>query len=317
ALVSNSGGLLGETDPQGRLTLMLPPGQALRLTAETADGRRAALAVAAAKPGEPTLPVDAPLRLRLGKPPERSAGRVLDRQDRRPLVGAFVWPSEDPGAFVRTDGTGTYALSLLARRKVRAAAAGHQTAPEAALAGREGPAFLLVPTSGAVGTVVDEAGRPVAGAEVTARPDRTKSVFGASLGRARSQADGRFILRRLTPGFDFLLRATHPGFAPAELDLPALPVQVPSAPRRPLRLVLRRGRTAHGEVVDGTGQPVAGAEVALLPSLDDLGRTDPQTLLEDLRQAASGPDGRFSLAGLAPGRFGLRVRAPGFATAVR
>ncbi|HEV7518453.1 MAG TPA: carboxypeptidase-like regulatory domain-containing protein, partial [Thermoanaerobaculia bacterium] len=229
--------------------------------------------------------------------------------------------AEDPGAFVRTDGTGTYSIALTGQTTLRAAAAGYQSAVEAVSAGgRQGPTFTLVPALGVAGTVVDAAGRPIAGALVTAEPDPKQRVLGASAARTRSRSDGRFTLRHLTPGFDFLLRATHPGFVPAELKLPAPPSQASGTPRSPLRLVLEPGRTARGQVVDADGRPVAGAEVALLPAFDvtSISRaTDPLAALREAPRGTAGPDGRFSLGGLAPGRFGLRVRAPGFASAAR
>lgn len=63
-------------------------------------------------------------------------------------------------------------------------------------------------------------------------------------------------------------------------------------------LLLANGDTLAGSVRDRDGRPVAGAVVAL-PEVH--------------RATLSDADGRFRLAGIAPGRYTLTVRAPGFA----
>jgi protocatechuate 3,4-dioxygenase beta subunit len=310
ALISTDDGPLGETDEQGRLTLSIPDGDSLPrlgLTAATADGRSGEIAQAE-RPGAPATGSDVPVRFRLGAPARPVEGRVLDRQSGQPLAGAYVWALEDPGAFVRADGKGGYRIAAPGAPRLAAAAEGHLSALEELAASRSGPSFALAPVTRVEGRVVDGAGSPVAGTDVSARLTPERGAHAGGWVNARSDTAGRFTLRRIALGSALHLKATHPDFAPAELDLPA---PAPRIVRPELRLVLRPGRRLYGQVVDGAGRPVAGAELALLPaSTGDLG-----SARADLRRTTSGPDGRFNLSGLGLGRFALRVRARGFAPA--
>jgi len=82
----------------------------------------------------------------------------------------------------------------------------------------------------------------------------------------------------------------------------------------PLEIVLRRGETMGGRVVDAIhGNPVPGATVRLYLG----GRLDgkPAFALSRARSAITDDAGHFYLAGLPEGRFFLKVQAPGFAPA--
>lgn len=87
-----------------------------------------------------------------------------------------------------------------------------------------------------------------------------------------------------------------------------------------LRLVLGRGRTAFGRVVDEDGEPVAGAEVTLLRSLGaEVRAVDAREAAVDdsLYRAGTDGDGRFEIAGLPAGWFDVEVRQPGLLPLVR
>jgi protocatechuate 3,4-dioxygenase beta subunit len=75
------------------------------------------------------------------------------------------------------------------------------------------------------------------------------------------------------------------------------------------------GLSAFGRVVDAAQRPVAGAEVVLVPAGET--RNFYFSAAEAGEPAAAtGADGRFTMAGLQPGRFDLYAQAPGFALAV-
>jgi len=79
-----------------------------------------------------------------------------------------------------------------------------------------------------------------------------------------------------------------------------------------------------GEVVDSSGRPVPGARVQVFadgsrPDSIDLLRAlaEVQTALDSLSEAASESDGSFVVRDLSPGRYLLRVSAPGYASTFR
>jgi protocatechuate 3,4-dioxygenase beta subunit len=95
-----------------------------------------------------------------------------------------------------------------------------------------------------------ESGKPVSDAQITAR-----EPVGAIGPWARSGSDGRFELL-VEPG-DNALNVSAEGFM-AESQT----IQVPAAGLAGLQLLLRRGGTVRGRVLDLAGRPVQGLEVA-------------------------------------------------------
>jgi uncharacterized GH25 family protein len=281
------------TGPDGRAILSVPSGPVrLRLLAE--DGRRWAGTLGPEGPFVLTLPPPAPL-----------AGRVIDAVSRRPLAGALVWLSPDPGAFARTDVNGQYRLAALEAdaSHLQAEAAGHLPLAQRfrwkSGGSQRGPSLSLDPASSLAGIVVDAAGKPLPGAQVqavarSAVRQRTFARSGTPERRAAAGPDGRFRLGKLLAGEAWQVRATHPGFAPSRLTLPPL-----EKSRSDLRLVLGRGRTAFGRVIDRAEKPVPGAEVSLLANPDSW-------------DTATGPEGGFEVRALPAGPVDLRVRKSGF-----
>ncbi|HEX3529303.1 MAG TPA: carboxypeptidase-like regulatory domain-containing protein [Thermoanaerobaculia bacterium] len=274
-----SGLVLGRMAPGGR-RVWISPGAGTAVLLEIADGRRVSLP---SGPGPAVLPH-----------PALRSGRVLD-DHRRPLAGAWVWPPGDPGTAVRSDARGVYQLEESAvTGEVQGAAAGYFLAStETGTAGSALPTLLFAPAEAVTGTVVDEQGRPVAGALVRILPvfyerDRewprawTRATGDFSFGGQMALGVGQIAVHR-------------PGFAPASLS----PVRLPSSG---LRIVLRRGTTATGLVVDEAGLPATGAAVELV-----------RTNEESLGRTTVAADGSFSLPHLPPGRAELRIERPGAA----
>jgi len=297
---------LGATDAQGRIALPAGPLK-VRLLAE--DGRRRTAVLGASS--AVTLPPSVIL-----------PGRVIDASTRRPVAGALVWATADPGAFSVTDGSGRYRVVPVEgeRPRLQAEAAGYLSLVHR-LDWRPGgplraPSLALDPAAAVSGQVVDGKGAPAPGVLVQAIQrssvrQRQFSRTGVAERSTSTGADGRFRLDRLLAGEAWEVRALRPGFAAARVTLPAL------RSRSDLRLVLEKGRNGFGKVVDRAEKPVSDAEVVLLAS------TGESSLLSERRprgeegidswQAATDAAGRFEVPSLPPGGLDLLVRKSGFA----
>jgi protocatechuate 3,4-dioxygenase beta subunit len=171
--------------------------------------------------------------------------------------------------------------------------------------------------SGVVGLHVAGAGeKPLAGAEVEllslvdGRETRVEAV---------SDAEGAFTLAPVPALAGWVLRARH---APHR-DLFVRGISVHENRTTDVGHVVFGAPTSlSGTVVDSAGRPIPGATVAVLRSGSAGGGFDLTRALRDLASGA-GPmmegrtegDGRFTLKGLAPGRYDLRVGTAGHASA--
>jgi hypothetical protein len=300
---------VGFTSEAGLLDLAIPEtGAELRLAA--ADGRRVDFHL---KPAKPEEKGPAAIDLPAGVP---VTGKVVSAQDGRALPGALAYPGGDYGPVVRSAADGTFRLPALPPKGgVHVTAAGFFPA-WAEASGNRAPTLALRPRLAASGTVVDEAGKPVAGASLKAtllpgaQALNDQAAY-RSGGFARSGPDGRFRLGGFLAGFAYDLRIDKEGFAPARQELP---VREPGQPAPELRIVLRAGRVAFGAVIDAGRRPVSGARVTLQPAA-------PAGFAARLR-AAREPEkfegstdaaGRFEVKSLPAGTFDLTVRGRGFA----
>lgn len=136
------------------------------------------------------------------------------------------------------------------------------------------------------GSVYDSRGSVLPDALVIAWPKHRKAE---SVVQARSDQEGRFVLRGLVPGMWTLL-AEAAGFGTLEVDR-----EVPDA--EPLTMALEgEGRTLSGQVTTPPYRPQAGAQVVL----GGAGLRWP-------RHATSDSHGMFSFSGLGLGRFVMRA----------
>ncbi|HYN19411.1 MAG TPA: carboxypeptidase-like regulatory domain-containing protein [Thermoanaerobaculia bacterium] len=300
----------GLTSEEGLFSVPLAGNQKVRVSASAGDGRSSSAYLEPAKPTE-----TGPRELRLPAV-EALAGRVVSTVDGRPVVGALVWAG-DLGVFQRTGGDGGYKLPGVAGRElvVLAAAASFFQARESwpvRPGERRAPTLALEPAQAAAGIVVDEQGKPVAGVEIQAKIQpgsriRTPGRWGSGA-NARTTAAGRFRIPGLAAGIAHELQLARRGYAPAKADAP------PAAPGKvaaELRIVLRRGRTAFGRVVNHAEQPVAGAKVSL--EADDSG---PGYFFSDESEtfdATADAGGRFEVPDLSPGAYKLTARGAGYA----
>lgn len=323
---------LGASGEDGRLTLHRDPRAAMQLLALGPAGHRGGLTVPAVQDDAAAAAAGTPAAAGNGAaPPEPRvislapsitvAGRTLGSEQRDPVAGAWVWRTGEEERAVRSDSRGNFTLATPGGP----AAVLHADAPGYGPAravlrdeqrdGGEPVTLLLAATAAAAGRVVDGAGAPVAGATVSAEP-RDRSGFlawgSAPTERTVSGADGGFRLRELAAGSPVSLTADHEGYAPATLDLAPLTA---GTTRGDLEIVLDAGITAFGRVVDTDEEPVAGAEVELVPTPQG---TDILAWMRAARDGAgnsatSDRDGRFEIADLAPGRVDVHAAAAGFA----
>ncbi len=294
----------GFTSPEGLFEVPLAEKSEVRVLASMGDGRAFVLPLKPAGEKE-----TGPQELRLPTV-ETLSGRVLSKADGRPVAGAVVWSGS--GNFRRTGADGSYQLTAQPNLPLRleAAAAGFlrgwsdlNVKPGAT----QGPSFALEPAVAVAGLVVDEQGKPVADVEI--RSDAGNA--------ARTSAAGRFRLAGLQARLAYKLRLVRKGYAPAVTELPP---QEAGRPAADLRIVLRRGRTGFGRVVNQAEEPVAGAEVILESAEPGAPmwmrrRLSPEERAEaGALRAATDANGRFEIADLPPGNFDLTAQGRGYAS---
>ena len=312
----------------------LQPGQAYTLIASRPGSVPTTVDAFAPVAGGPTPRVK--IVLAAGRP---AVGRVVDL-DERPVAEADVvlaahavetraltlpaTGEQDPFR-ARTDTDGRFRLAAvpgdLLDVNVAAADYAPMTVRRVPVAGGDGVAdlgtFVMVPGVAITGKVQDAAERPI--------PDAAIHVFAAEAGergrrggtrvlglerrrpQATSAADGSFAVDDLPAGGRRSLWVRAEGYLPAHVGS----LEAPNA--EPILVVLERGVSAAGRVVDAAGEGLAGAVVDLswrdlLPGAEREIPVGPRETVSTL----SGADGSFELNGLKPGKASLGVEAERF-----
>lgn len=254
------------------------------------------------------------------EPEAALAGSVVDT-DGAPVEGAVItvaesgtparWPRDgDAPPSTSSDAEGSFTVRGLAPGDLVNLHAEHPdyVANDVQATAGDGAevAIVLAPASRLEGRIVDADGAPVAGAAVLATVDHAAVSRGGAafagrrtLGSARSDDDGHFVVRGVEP-CRMRLQALAPGFLPVATDVEVTEGEVLAD----LELVLDRGAAVEGTVRDADGLPVAGAQVAAVVDSGDLA-SRLQTPV-----AVADADGRYRLTGLAPGRWTLRAEHP-------
>ncbi|QEH38509.1 thiol-disulfide oxidoreductase [Aquisphaera giovannonii] len=176
------------------------------------------------------------------------------------------------------------------------------------------------PAGKIAGRIVDEKGRPIAGATVQASLQFTFLIFAepggyylASYQRpegpfaAESDGDGRFEIPGLCKG-GYLVKVTAPGRAWAERKVFVGPDLAPA----PADFEMKQGDTIAGVVRDRQGKPVAGATVTPDGRQNFVGDEMSSTVHPHIPGVTTGDDGRFRFSNLQEGRYLLKIEAPGF-----
>jgi hypothetical protein len=149
------------------------------------------------------------------------------------------------------------------------------------------------------GTVRDAKGRPVADARVdiaTAAPKVGPAMFCPSCYLdcakwTRTDADGKFVIAKLSPSLKFRLLATAPDMLSAMTKLVDPATENPAITLDPIPAGLPPDRTLSGRVVDAAGRPIAGALIS--PEGAETREQRWWGLVEGVRPTVSDTDGRF------------------------
>jgi protocatechuate 3,4-dioxygenase beta subunit len=309
---------IGRTDAQGRLRLPVPASGSIRLQMLLADGRQIGAELTRSA-SERTFTLADPAML---------AGQVVDEKGRKPIAGALVWTTLDPGAFVRTDAQGRFRLPAPWRRRfeVEVLAAGFltkkMTIPVPHLASGRDATFALTRAAAVRGKVTDPSGRPLPGATVLAIPaaavgERAFDPSAPVADRAVSDAQGGFALPNLRPDETYEVRASRAGAFPA---FQRLTLGDSLAGPRTLTLILAPARAARGKVQDSAGKPIEGAEIVLRPALRPGSLRVPSPSGEpagpDAVTVQSDGKGVFSIAACPAPEFEIQVRKKGYVPAI-
>ena len=310
-----------ESGADGRFELADLPSHAGTVVVEAGE---AGLGEAAT--GPLPLPAGRTLSIRLAPPPTLQ-GRAVDLATRAPVPRARL--TVEDGAHIRTTRSGPdgrYEVrGLLPQRPYRLRADDPRYAPYVrdrillATAETLQADVPLRPGATLSGRVVDEGGRPIAGAlgRLFAPPGaglagRVRAWRAGDRLVFRTAADGSFKATRLLPGDDQRLTVAHPDFEARTTT----GLSLPAGATRTVTVTLRRGLTLVGRVRDEAGRPVPDAAVEVsaargfgvrtgLPFAAGQGAAGPK--------GASGNDGRFEIKGLAVGDYAVTVSKEGFA----
>ncbi|MEM8885992.1 MAG: carboxypeptidase-like regulatory domain-containing protein [Planctomycetota bacterium] len=250
-------------------------------------------------------------------------GTVRDAESREPIAGAWVQsvgglPEEISlfeGGGVRSDDAGRFELRGVSLRahvvfaRHPAYVSVHARTPSDLFVNvREYAVFesgrreiekdlLLTRGRFVSGTIVDEAGEPVAGAEVRMQIEsemEMMALMGLLPDPVVSDESGRFSLGPLSGQFPVTVIATYGALGPAEERV--------SRPGRdePVRLVLRKPFDLDGLVRDESGRPIAGVRVFL--------DSDRESIW--VRPSVTDVHGKFRLRNVPRGESWLRFSHP-------
>ena len=162
------------------------------------------------------------------------------------------------------------------------------------------------------GVVVDTDDRPVEGAEISWYDGRLGGPAASRMGelldpaglRTTTQLDGRFEIDPLTAGATVELSVSAEGFVRERIVGLIAPTEKPSSAADRVRVVIRRGATLAGTVVDGNDDPVGGARLRV-------GRVDRSIGIgsgQETQHGRTNAEGRFEIGGVRPGTLFVHVQ---------
>ncbi len=260
--------------------------------------------------------------LRMGKA-SSVTGTVTEAGGRRPVRDAMIWmmPAGRQGdrETVISDAKGNFNLPSLTagtfRFGVSVPGYSDPVASDISISPGEAVArsFALSRSGSLDGVILDENGKAVAGASVTAdrRPPGMPNLR-MSIGSPRgySAPDGRFVVRDLAPSEGYNVQANREGFAEGR----EIGIDVVSGERKSgVRITLPSGYELSGRVADQRGRAIGGATIVATKSLPGVRTMTSFFFASDNKDVpTSSAEGSFSLR-LAEGNYDLEIRREGFA----
>ncbi len=266
---------------------------------------------------------------------EEVAGRaievlVLAEEDGRPIAGATVEATAFRGLLEKsdfvTDAQGRcrvaigepapsgFSLSASAPGRVPLSVGWNEDGPTSKIP--DSSTFRLPRGEAISGRVVDEGGKPIAGAKVFPWLNggvgpKGEAFASGDLASATTDADGRWsaalLPRGVGPDQDVLFRLKHPDFVSDRQGYPSSRSRKVRALRDgSASWTMNRGRPVRGVVLDPAGRPVAGAPVALSFSRSD----------GDEERTTTDDRGEFGFGHVEGPRLTLSVEKAGFGPAV-
>lgn len=309
---------------QGRFTLTGLPGGPLDLGAEAEDYAGLVLEGVAAGSGDVKLTLEEGITIH---------GKIIDSTSLEPVAGAVIQAGFSRLKSAASDAEGVFVIRGLPIEEIyggstviRASHAelGSQREHNVMVLGRSESSPLVIRLGAALqtlrGTVADEAGKPVANAQVWVESTVAEaSGFTATVDRRTiTAADGAFSLpepvwlRHTVEGFKISVVASHPKYATSRtglLDTPAT-----GEPWQTLNLVLTSGSVLEGKVTSEDGGPIGGARITVWRVPPEVGRaTHGLGSLLSARTGFSARDGAYRIAALEPGLVEVVVEASGHA----
>ncbi|MBN1420883.1 MAG: hypothetical protein JXP34_19080 [Planctomycetes bacterium] len=230
-----------------------------------------------------------------GLPPPVLAGRVLDRETRRPVAGAGVRMLALGDCDTATDTDGRFAFSLAGYGDrvcvLRAAAVGYASEDlRFAFDPRRAHMQIEIPLARGAdveGRVAQRSGAAVAGARVYLAPDDSPPDFEAA--ETRADGDGRFrVTAGVAEGRTYWIAASAPDRVPNAVYFVA-------PPRGELVIELDTGVHVRGIVRDPDGQPIPGVSILWEPTADQESSMSLMAATGLLPESLSGDDGGFGL----------------------
>lgn len=260
-------------------------------------------------------------------------GRLVDLLTGQPVPGATVRlaitktppvpprsvTSDDAGAFVFSGlASGQYNLSVNRSGVVTTmfgAPEGRRVTPVIADGATVNLGDVKVPTGAPIsGQILDDAGNPLKGADVSAwrmrylNPGERRLDF---MGRATSAENGDYRINALPPGTYFVsaksTETNAPTFFPATATATeAAPIRVTATAgaNASIRLLSVPLARVSGQIVDARGEPSVEFYVMLAPLRDDGAQVSSASLTSEVDAA-----GKFTVTKVPPGKYNVEVIA--------
>jgi large repetitive protein len=303
AIVETPTGIMprqGTTGSDGTFKITgIAPGPAM-VTAFSSDRRLSSTPVSVTAPAN-----DVTITMPRGA---RIEGRIFDRASQQPVTDfSILLPARGQQGVVRPDSLfaggpaihaddGRYALDNVppGTLQLMVNATGYVAATRGDITVEDGKTVtgidIALDRGANLSGRVTSAGAPVAGVQVHLAFQRT-----ANFSNPTTDADGSYTMNGLAEG-EHTIEFQKTGFVVLHK-----PVTITAGKDLRLDAELDPGRELRGRVVDHSGQPVAGANIATVG-----GDGRPLTMV------ASDGDGSFALQGLADGRYKVTARKEGF-----